>query len=105
MQVGDREVAVFDLAHTLTLEELSVVKEAIIKAVIESVMQPKDKIDQFISQEVKVDLEFTLKGAWNCIVGERFGASVNVEDNKYGQFFVDEKYNIFVFKNPTLKSK
>lgn len=93
----------FTVFHsTLTPEDLAVVEKALTKAVLDASGQPKDTIEQFMAAQVKLELEYRLKGAWNCIIGEKFGASVNVEENTYGQFYLDEKYNVFVFKNPSL---
>lgn len=100
----DREVAYTEYANLLTDKEGSAAKEAVLKAVLEASIYPKETADQFIAQSVKQDLEYELKGSWNCIVGAKFGLAVNVEDNKYAQLFVDEKYNVFIFKNPSLKT-
>lgn len=96
------DVDFVELHHTLTKDDLAVVRKAILRAVIDVSLQPKDTIDQFIATQVKHELEYRLKGSWNCVVGHKFGASVNVENNNYGQFFVDNCLNVFVFKNPSL---
>lgn len=96
------DVAFVILHSTIPPNEQEVVEKAVIKAVIDGGTQAKESVEQFIAAQIKLQLEYRLKGAWNCVVGEKFGASVNVEENTYGQFFVDEKYNVFVFKNPSL---
>lgn|SRR3990167_7396205 len=104
LSTEEKEIPFTEYANYLTDKESSVAREAILKAVTEAAIYPKESADQFIAQSVKQDLEFELKGSWNCIVGAKFGLAVNVEDNKYAQLFVDERYNIFLFKNPSLKT-
>lgn len=102
MDDESNDVQFVSLSHTFGPKELAIVEKAVTNAVLEALHRPRESLEQFIASQVKLELEYRLPGAWNCIVGEKFGASVNVEENTYGQFHVDDKFNVFIYKNPSL---
>lgn len=99
MQDDSQDVPFVDLNHTLSDAEMKVVEQIITRAVLDSVDQPKDTLEQHLATQIKLMLEHRLQGAWNCVVGDKFGVSVNVESNTYGQFFVDDRFNVFIYRS------
>lgn len=101
---GLRDITIAELTSTLEPAEQKLVKEAISKALMDSVSQPDAQMEQGIATIAKNEIEWSLGGSWNVVVGNRYGLSVNICDNKYVQLLVDEKYNVFVFKSVSLKA-
>ena len=97
------EHTILTQACSLSNEEERVVRHAISKALKRAFAAPSEDLDQQLSAIIKVDLEVEFKTEWNCIVGSKFGVTVNCDDNKYGQFYVEEVCNVFVFKSPTMR--
>ncbi len=97
------EQTILTLACTLSNEEERVVRAAINKAVRRASADPGEDLDQQLSAIIKVDLEVEFKSEWNCVVGGKFGLTVNCDENKYGQFYIEELCNVFVFKSPTMR--
>lgn len=104
MNDDSQDVPFVELNHTLNDTELKIVEQVITRAVLESVGHSKDTLDQHLATQVKLGLEHRLPGAWNCVVGDKFGVSVNVEGNAYGQFFVDDRFNVFVYRSLSMNS-
>lgn len=97
------EHVILTLSCTLNNEEERTVRAAISKALRRAFASPTEDLDQQLSAIIKVDLEVEFKSEWNCVVGGKFGLTVNCDENKYGQFYVEEVCNVFVFKSPTMR--
>lgn len=91
------------LNSTLSVSEEKVITKAVERAMYRYIDDTGDNVDQLISSMIKIDVEVELKSEWNCIVGNKYGVTVNCDDNKYIQLFVNDTYNIFVYKSPTIK--